>query len=159
MLNKISQETFKDLPDEIITIGVNSNGFAYGFGCKKSDLTFNDKGFAVTKPCVIYWIGSGYDTKNWQNSLIERFPYEKISLADLIEKVKKEGTENPIEFFFLTGVFRSNKNIFYDRENKTFSLINEINDTEETFTEEELLDESSYIHRRLNSISDCLYLY
>lgn len=67
--------------------------------------------------------------------------YKKVeSIAELKEICRDERKE-----FFISlagGMARSSKTITYDSEERMFEILNEIDDTDQLLTEDELLDEA-----------------
>jgi hypothetical protein len=57
-----------------------------------------------------------------------------------VDELRSRAWNQNFECFIMLagGVARSSKNVFYDSENETFSVINEIDDSEDMFTEEEM---------------------
>lgn len=70
------------------------------------------------------------------------------------------GEEEPIECFINLGGIRSSKNITYNPELETFTVINEIDWSEQELTERELMD-SSCKHTNIGRaiIENRFYLY
>ena len=63
---QLTQAVFDGLPPEYRWAAVDSEGRAYAHKCMP-------KGYWLcVRGCAAYLIGEGYDTTNWQNSLIER---------------------------------------------------------------------------------------
>jgi len=61
-------------------------------------------------------------------------PYTKIESADQLRLSVLNGKD---EYFIWLGGFRSSKNILIDGDH--FQILNEIDDTEDIFTEEEMM--------------------
>jgi hypothetical protein len=60
--------------------------------------------------------------------------------------------DGPIDCFIHLGLCRSSKSIFFDEDEGKFSIINEIDGSEDVLTPEELLDESlTNIGKAINS--------
>lgn len=72
MYKILTQDDFKNVSENIITLAVNSNGFCYGFSCKKEELKQNSVGWVITTNCDIVWIGGNYENKSWKNHIIGR---------------------------------------------------------------------------------------
>ena len=62
-----------------------------------------------------------------------------------IDELKKRSKSEPLDCFILLagGLCRSSKSVFYDTKQKKFSIINEIDDTEDDLTAEELYTKSN----------------
>lgn len=70
-LRKATQSTFKIAPTWVKSIAVNRNGECWGFEVTVADLELNNRRFwcaLMSKETV--FLGSGFDTTNWQNSAI-----------------------------------------------------------------------------------------
>lgn len=59
-----------------------------------------------------------------------------------IEELKEESKDGAEFFILLNGNLRSSKNISYDDEEKNFYIINYIDDTEQTLSEEKIMDKN-----------------
>ena len=57
-----------------------------------------------------------------------------------IEHLKEISTNGCDCFILLQGYLRSSKHIWYDKESNQFEIINMIDDSEQTLTEQELMD-------------------
>lgn len=74
---QLTQDDFKDAPLWINSMAVNSDGTAYGAN-RYSKGMYADEKLGIWKPKKSYpwtfchWIGTGYDTTNWQQSAIDR---------------------------------------------------------------------------------------
>lgn len=68
--------------------------------------------------------------------------YKKIKSVDELKRLSKDES---IDCFIalMGGICRSSKSVFYDSEGKTFSIINEIDDTEDVLTAKELYTNSN----------------
>ena len=73
-LKQLDQSIFEGVFDWVKSAAVNPDGSAYLFSVGKDDFyNISDKyGFQITGRDKCKCIGLGYDTSNWQNSLIER---------------------------------------------------------------------------------------
>jgi hypothetical protein len=62
-----------------------------------------------------------------------------------VEELRKLSKDEPIDCFIALsgGICRSSKSVFYDSGEKIFSIINEIDDTEDILTEKELFTKSN----------------
>lgn len=61
-------------------------------------------------------------------------------LVNLIDQLKKLAVDGADFYIALNGGLRSSKNITYVQENNTFEIINEIDFSFDTLTEEQLFD-------------------
>jgi hypothetical protein len=66
-------------------------------------------------------------------------------IIDSIKKLKDQSKHGAEFYIRLNGGFKSSKYIFYDECDNTFEIINYIDDSEQTLTENELMD-SAYTH-------------
>lgn len=66
----LTQAVFDGLPIEYRWAAVDSEGRAYAHKCTPKGATAAY--WLCVRGCAAYLIGEGYDTTNWQNSLIER---------------------------------------------------------------------------------------
>jgi DNA-binding protein Fis len=66
----LTQAVFDGLPPEYRWAAVDSEGRAYAHKCTPKGATAAY--WLCVRGCAAYLIGEGYDTTNWQNSLIER---------------------------------------------------------------------------------------
>lgn len=66
----LTQAVFDGLPSEYRWAAVDSEGRAYAHKCTPKGATAAY--WLCVRGCAAYLIGEGYDTTNWQNSLIER---------------------------------------------------------------------------------------
>ena len=67
---QLTQAVFDGLPPEYRWAAVDSEGRAYAHKCMPKGATAAY--WLFVRGCAAYLIGEGYDTTNWQNSLIER---------------------------------------------------------------------------------------
>lgn len=75
MIKTLTQDVFKDAPDWVRSAAVDSDGYAWGYEHKASDLyVYNDYVFRSEKHMRLppYMFGNDYSTTNWQNSAIDR---------------------------------------------------------------------------------------
>jgi len=66
----LTQAVFDGLPPEYLWAAVDSEGRAYAHKCTPKGATAAY--WLCVRGCAAYLIGEGYDTTDWQNSLIER---------------------------------------------------------------------------------------
>lgn len=66
----ITQAVFDGLPSEYRWAAISSDGRAHAHKCTPKGATAAY--WLCVRGCAAYLIGEGYDTTNWQNSLIER---------------------------------------------------------------------------------------
>lgn len=60
-----------------------------------------------------------------------------------LKQLCSENPEEPTEFYILfSGFIRSSKNIMYEPETEMFSIVNEVDDSEQELTEMQLMDSS-----------------
>ena len=75
----LTQAVFDGLPPEYRWAAVDSEGRAYAHKCTPKGATAAY--WLCVRGCAAYLIGEGYDTTNWQNSLIERPAVVKKNLT------------------------------------------------------------------------------
>ncbi len=116
-LKQLEQSVFDGVFDWVKSAAINPNGAAYLFSVNKDDfyMVSKDYGFQITGKDKCQCIGLGYDTTNWQNSLIER---DKVELtgSDLCRAMLARGDKAVLCLVIdnkETGVKR------YDAINKT----------------------------------------
>lgn len=66
----LDQSVFDGLPPEFKWAAVDSEGRAHAHKCTPKGAT--EASWWCVRGCAAYLIGDGYDTTDWQNSLIER---------------------------------------------------------------------------------------
>ena len=96
----ITQAVFDGLPSEYRWAGVEASGKAYACICelipKQTWL------FAKDAKSAIRFVGDGYDTTNWQNSLIERQDVsnrvEQLRSIEEARQVEKDAVNNPSHY-------------------------------------------------------------
>lgn len=72
-MKQLTQAVFKDAPDWVKSAAVNADGSVYWYSCKASYMFTTSDVFDIAFSGVIMgFVGSGYDTTNWQNSAIDR---------------------------------------------------------------------------------------
>lgn len=84
-LKKLDQSVFEGVFDWVKSAAVSPSGAAYLFSVGKDDFyNISDKyGFQITGRDKCKCIGFGYDTTDWQNSLIERDIAKELLEVDL----------------------------------------------------------------------------
>ena len=66
----LTQSVFDGLPSEYRWAAVDADGRAHAHKCTPKGAT--EASWWCVRGCAVYLIGEGYDTTDWQNSLIER---------------------------------------------------------------------------------------
>ena len=74
---QLTQAVFDGLPPEYRWAAVDSEGRAYAHKCMPKGAT--EASWWCVRGCAVYLIGEGYDTTDWQNSLIERETENPVS--------------------------------------------------------------------------------
>lgn len=59
-----------------------------------------------------------------------------------LKQLCNDNDEEPLECFINLGGIRSSKNITYNPETETFSIVNEIDDSEQELTDRQVMDSS-----------------
>ena len=77
MTKTLTQEVFKDVPEWVKSVAVDSDGEAWGHEVNKDmllPLLYGSDRWVQNcyRHNYPHYIGNGYDTTNWQNSAIDR---------------------------------------------------------------------------------------
>ena len=96
----LTQAVFDGLPPEYRWAAVDSEGRAYAHKCTPKGATAAY--WLCVRGCAAYLIGEGYDTTNWQNSLIERQDVssrvEQLRSIEEARQVEKDAVNNPSHY-------------------------------------------------------------
>lgn len=92
-LKQLDHSVFEGVFNWVKSAAVNPNGSAYLFSVGKDDFyNISEKhGFQITGRHKCQCIGLGYDTTNWQNSLIERNTAKELTGSELCKAMLKRG--------------------------------------------------------------------
>ena len=74
---QLDQSVFDGLPPEYRWAAISSDGRAHAHKCTPKGAT--EASWWCVRGCAVYLIGEGYDTTDWQNSLIERETVNPVS--------------------------------------------------------------------------------
>ena len=84
----LDQSVFDGLPSEYRWAAISSDGRAHAHKCTPKGAT--EASWLCVRGCAAYLIGEGYDTTDWQNSLIERHDVSsRVEQLRSVEEARK----------------------------------------------------------------------
>ena len=99
----LTQAVFDGLPPEYLWAAISSDGRAHAHKCTPKGAT--EASWLCVRGCAAYLIGEGYDTTDWQNSLIERQEVSnRVEQLRSIEEARVEERKHSHYFKDVSGV-------------------------------------------------------